>query len=348
MQLMAFGASKPLPFQQASCESQALEPGITGTFTLDAMTDVTNFVGCNTSDLQSPKTVECLRQLSTKELQHAQEATHADGPGQNIGDQWLPVVDGDFLPAAPSKLISEGRFGRVPVMIGWCEDDGNFFVGNPKTNRDVFSFYQHYLPAMTAANVRKLLSLYPVSDFASNAAAGLSAQVYRSGRILRDILFTCQPIHYGQAIANAGNNVYLWDQNQTMYDEILTSLGSPGYGVIHTSNFAYQFGNLSHYDVWGFPYHPNRSDFALRDRQSASWASFANFGHPSARGYDTLKGWKPAFSDGDNADVFVIGGPHEGLYSEEGPDSGPVFADQKLKERCAFINSPEIIQQLQY
>lgn len=43
MQIMAYGADKPVPFQQASCESQALEPGITGNFTIEAMDDVTTF-----------------------------------------------------------------------------------------------------------------------------------------------------------------------------------------------------------------------------------------------------------------------------------------------------------------
>jgi len=37
MQMMAYGASKPVPFHQAICESQALEAGITGNFTTDAM-----------------------------------------------------------------------------------------------------------------------------------------------------------------------------------------------------------------------------------------------------------------------------------------------------------------------
>jgi carboxylesterase type B len=283
-----------------------------------------------------------------RELQHAQETTHRDGPGANIGDQWLPVVDGDFLPDAPSKLIAEGRFGNVPTMIGWCENDGTFFVGTPTTGHEVFKFFSHYLPGMTTANVHKLLALYPVSDFSADPAANLSAQLFRAGRILRDILFTCQPIHYGQAIAKAGNSVYLWDQNQTMLADPLAYLDEPGYGVIHTSNFAYQFNNLSHYDVDNFPFYPNRSDFALAKRQSSSWASFANFGHPSAAGYGTLKGWKPAFAPDDEVDIYVIGGPHEGLFAEAGPKAGPVFAQQKLKERCAFINSPEIIQQLNY
>ncbi|KAK5162880.1 uncharacterized protein LTR77_011137 [Saxophila tyrrhenica] len=351
MQIMAYGASKPVPFQRASCESQALEPGITGHFTLDAMGDVADYTGCNTSSLQSAETVRCLRGLGMKQLQHAQETTHRDGPGANIGDQWLPVVDGEggFLPDAPSKLIAEGRFADVSsVMIGWCEDDGNYFVGKPKTDADVFKFFTRYLPAMTHKNVRRLLALYPASDFSHSPSGDLPAQTYRAGRILRDIVFTCQPIHYGQAIAKAGGDVYLWDQNQTMYDEILTSLGTPGYGVIHTSNFAYQFGNLSHYDIDNFPYHPNESDFALRDHQSSSWASFVKFGHPSDARYRTLKGWQPGVSQEDDVDVYVIGGPHEGLFAEDGPGSGPVFAAQKLKERCAFINSPEIIRQLQY
>lgn len=233
-------------------------------------------------------------------------------------------------------------------MIGWCQDDGNPFVGTPKTGAEVFTFFSRYMPGMTHANVRKLLALYPVSDFTTYLSGVLDPQTYRAGRILRDILLTCQPIHYGRAISNAGNNVYLWDQNQTMFDEIFDSLGMPGYGVIHTSNFAYQFGNLSHYDVDGFPFNPNQSDFALAHRQSGSWAAFANFGTPSKPRLGTLRGWKPAFAEPGQVDTYVIGGPHDGLFAEKGPESGPVYGEQKLKERCAFINSPEIIQQLQY
>ena len=345
---MAHGGTKPVPFQQASCESQALEPGITGDFTKNAMQNVVNKIGCNDTDLQSAATIECLRNLSTKELNGAQIHTHHDGPNSNLGDQWLPVVDGDFLPKAPSKLIASGGFANVTTMIGWCEDDGNYFVGNPTSANDVFDFLRGYLPGFTTTNIHKLISLYPISDFSANKATNLSEYVFQAGRIVRDILFTCQPIHYGQAIAKAGNDVYFWDQNQTVFDEILTYLGTPGYGVIHTSNFAYEFGNFSRYDVDGFPYHINQSDFALRDRQSGSWASFVNFGTPSMPKYGTLEGWKPAFRNEGEVDVYVIGGPNEGLSAEDGLNSDAAFASQKLRERCGFLNSPEIIRQLDY
>ena len=347
MQIMAYGGSKPVPFQQASCESQALEPGITGEFTIQATQAVVDATGCNATDVQSAATIECLRSLSKEKLLHGQLSTAGSGPGKNVGDQWLPVIDGDFVPAAPSQLIAQKRFANVTTMIGWCEDDGTFFV--PRTlhnNRGVYNWFRHYQPGMTPENVRQLLSLYPVSDFAANPAANLTAQVYRAGRILRDILFTCQPMHYGQALAEAGNDVYLWTQNETMMDEILVALDVPGAGVIHTSNFAYQFGNLSHYNVDGFPYRPNHTDFVLRNTQSRSWASFVSYGTPS-HAKNTLQGWTPAFKQ-NNVDIYVVGGPSEGLSAYKGANAAPAVVAQKLSDRCGFLNSPEIIKQLQY
>lgn len=344
LQMVAYGGSRGFPFQGVSSESQILEPGITGEFTTNAMKNVANDVECNATDLQSAATIQCLRALSTTQLQRASTRTHHDGPASNIGDQWMPVVDGDFLPARPSQLIYEGRFANVTTMVGWTEGDANPFVPSTLHNdAEVYDFISKYQPSMTPSNVRKLLSLYPVTDFQGNPDLNLTAQVFRCARIVRDIVFTCQPFLFGEALSAAGNDVYLWEQNQTMFDEIL-----PGYGVVHTSNFAYQFHNLSHYNVDGFPFHPNKSDFALADRQSGSWASFTSTGSPSFPGKNTLKGWTPAFKEGGEIDIFVIGGPHEGLSPIDGPGAKKAVADQKLRQRCGFLNSPEIVKQLDY
>ncbi len=119
---MAYGSTDQ-PFQQGICESPALEPGITANFTRDAMTDVLDFIGCNSTSLDSRETVDCLRSQSMETLITAQFNTSGDGPAQNLGDQWMPVVDGDFLPIAPSELIAEGRFGNISTIIGWAQDD---------------------------------------------------------------------------------------------------------------------------------------------------------------------------------------------------------------------------------
>nr|POF14901.1 secreted lipase [Quercus suber] len=346
MQIMAYGGSGPALFHQAICESQALEPGITGEFTNTAMANMVNASKCGVSDIQSKDTISCLRGLSMSELLELQTATYDSGPASNVGDSWLPTVDGHFLPAAPSTLIAEGRFSSVPTMMGWCEDDTTIFVDPTiRTANDTSSFFSDYLPGMSSAHLHDLLALYPVSDFPSNPAANHSAQFYRAGRILRDILMVCEPLLYGEALAKAGNPVYFYDQNQTLLTNVLASAGEIGVGVVHTSEFAYIFGNLSHYDVPDVPFQPSASDFALLKRESRSWSSFASQDKPSLWNHDTLQGWETAFAaEREDPGVFIIGGPQEGFaHLDEAP-----LRQQKLKERCGFINRPEIVKDLQY
>lgn len=354
LHILAYGGEKPVPFQQGICESQALEPGIAGTFTRDAMKALVDAVGCNTEDLQSPATIACLRQLDTQTLLNASIATYQSDIAHNIGDIWLPAIDGDFLPAAPSQLVREHRFAKdVTTMMGWCEDDLTFFTdASIQTAEDTRNFISMYAGGVTKANIDTLLDLYPVSDFAAGPGSDpdktLSAEFYRAARIFRDILMVCEPLWYGEHLAEAGSKVYFYDWNQTMLEPILESLtGVSGYGPIHTSEFAYIFGNLSHYDANGYPFHPTEADYKLRDRGSRSWTTFASTGKPGLCVKDTFEGFKPAFRGGDNdPGLFVVGGPHEGFSQVDGPGSHEQVRRQRLRERCAFINSPEMIEQL--
>lgn len=247
LQIMAYGGSKPVPFHKAIAQSQVLEPGITGKFTDDAMARVLNASSCNTTSADSQAAIDCLRTLSAKDLIKLQTDTVVGS--ENIGDIWLPTVDGDILPSAPSQLLSEGRFAAITTIMGYTEDDTAPFTDIIiKTANQTETFFRDYAPAMSDANLQHLLSLYPVGEFAANPVANLSAEFYRSARILRDILMVCEPLLYGQALTQRGQKVYYYDQNQTVVDGPLESLGLPGLGVVHTSEFAYMFNNISHYD----------------------------------------------------------------------------------------------------
>ncbi|GAB1731204.1 hypothetical protein NU195Hw_g621t1 [Hortaea werneckii] len=357
LQILAYGAEKEAPFQQAIAESQILEPQLTGNVTDRAMKRLVDAVECNSTNVDSSTTISCLRDLSLEDLLSAQTATHLDGPGANIGDEWMPIVDGDIIPDTPSTLIAEGRFANITTMVGWCEDDTAPFTPTTiETDHDTYIFLSSYAPAMSPQNIQQLMSLYPTSDFPANPSANLSSQFYRSARILRDILMVCEPHYYGRALGSKGNPVYMYDQNQTMLQGPLAASGSgEGLGVVHTSEFAYVFGNLSTYDVNGYPFQPRTEDYALVERESRSWSTFAATGRPGVdwhhRRYHhgTLEGWCPAFAEGnDAAGIFVIGGPSEGFSAAEGSDSEAVVAAQKLEERCAFINSPEVIDELRW
>ncbi|EFY87944.1 lipase, putative [Metarhizium acridum CQMa 102] len=350
MHIMAYGGSKPAPFQQAIAESQALEPGITGNFTTNAMQALVEHVGCYKTHLDSAETIQCLRGFDTDKVLNASLATYQSDTAHNIGDIWLPSVDGDFLPAAPSQLIKEHRFSNVTTMMGWCDDDVTFFTdANITTAADTYNFLRAYAPDVSTDNISKLMALYPASDFPANTAANASSEFYRSARIFRDIVMTCQPLGYAEQIAAAGNTVYLYDWNQTILDPFLSQVvHRPGMGSIHTSEFAYIFGNLSHYDTGDYDFDPSPSDYELRDRGSRSWSTYASTGKPSLEGHDTLQGFTPAFTQNGQVNIFVVGGPHEGLSPIDGPKASRALEQQKLRQRCAFINSPRMIKQLKY
>jgi hypothetical protein len=123
--------------------------------------------------------------------------------------------------------------------------------------------------------------------------------------------------------------------------------GLYGNGIPHTSEFAYTFGNISVYNVNGYPFEPTPADHALQHRGSKGWSTFASTGKPSLEGHDTFVSWEKAYPGGDAEPyIFVAGGPHEGLSALDGPKSTSEVEEQKLSERCVFINSLEVTEQL--
>ena len=354
MQVLAYGGARDVPFRRAICESQALEPGITGNFTSDAWARVVAQAGCGGSS-SSEDEIACLRALDTQAIFEAAESTFQSDISDNIGDIWLPTVDDDFLPAAPSTLIREGRFAsNISAMIGWCQDDLNLFTDRSiSTPEDTRAFIGAYLPAMNSATLDGLLALYLSTEFAADVAAGLSAEFFRTARIWRDVLMVCMPQGFGAALAAKNpESVYLFDWNQTLLESAYASAGCLGVGVFHTSDLEYVFGDIDRYNMsaQGYPFEASPEDYALARRGSRSWSTFAALGRPELEGHETFIGWEPAFPGGRNAAwrVFVAGGPHEGLSAVEGPEAIPEVASQRLSERCAYLNSEEVIAQLQF
>jgi len=354
MHMLAYGGTKPLPFQRGIAESQSLEPGITGAFARDAMSATVNYVGCNNTSLDAAETIACLRKMDTATLLNASLATYASDIAHNIGDIWLPIVDEDFLPAAPSKLIAEGRFGNVTFMSGWQQDDLNYYTNTSiATANDTHDFIRDYLPAMPEDSLTRLLNMYPVTEF--KASVDLTAEFYRAARIFRDILMVCPSLYLGQAVKTAHHSpVFFYNFNQTILEPILkyeTNISS--YGVVHTSEFAYIFDSFEAYNASGYPPKSTRADHDLSKRASGSWSMYASKGHPSSRGSSaskstTLQDWEDAFLYPGGPYVRTIGGPNPGLNALTGVNSTKAMRDQKLDKRCRFLNSPAIIKALQY
>ncbi|TID27690.1 carboxylesterase family protein [Venturia nashicola] len=352
MQITAFGGAQKAPFQQAIIESTALEPTQTSNLTLSTFNTVAQMTGCsNGSDPQSVSTLTCLRGLSMESLLNttiAQQATNT------VGDTYLPTIDGDFLPEAPSALLAAGKFSKTPFMAGWTKDDATPFTSPTiQTTNDTLAYISNIYSGLTPATLSTILTLYPLPDFAANPTANLSAEFYRTAQIFRDILLTCPNFLLGAAMAkkiSAENPpIYLFMQNQTIFRAKAGT--ASGLGVFHTSDLPYVFAQFADYNTTGYTVYPTPSDFALLERQSRSWTSFAWTGRPSVSGKKTLEGWNGSY-DGWKGDiegvrgtkVYTIGGENAGLSEI---DRGAI-AGQKLASRCAFLNSADVIRQLQY
>ncbi|USP77594.1 hypothetical protein yc1106_04868 [Curvularia clavata] len=351
MHIMAYGGEKPLPFQQGIAQSQSLEPGITGTFARDAMAAVVDYVGCNTTSLDAPETIECLRGLDTQTLFNASEATYQSDISHNIGDIWLPQVDGDFLPAPPSQLIAEGRFGNATFMSGWMEGDLNVYTNTSiATDKDTYDFVRGYLPGMSEELLSELLDMYPVEEFGTSV--NLTQEFYRSARIFRDILMVCPSLYLGTAIDDLYNPpVYFYDFNQTILDPILEFAEHiAGFGVVHTSEFAYIYDSMNVYKDAGYPVNPAAYDLEIVMRASRSWSTYVSRGVPAIDGPQstTLLNWDEAFSRPGGPYVRTIGGSHPSNNALGQANATQEMAVQRLQERCAFFNSPEVIAALQY
>ncbi|TVY82984.1 Secreted lipase [Lachnellula suecica] len=355
MQILAYGGSKPVPFQGAILQSTALEPGMATNISFNATSAIATAAGCNFTDAYStsPELISCLRSLSMEKLLNLTNSFITDTSADNDGDIFLPTVDEDFLPELASKLVADGKFPKIKYMAGWMQNDATLFTSSAiSTSEDTQAFFELYYPYLNSTTMASLLNLYPVSDFFANPAANLSAEFYRSAEIFRDILLTCPSFYFGAAMANKYANVseppvYLYSGNQTILTSYLDASGSPGLGVIHTSELSYLYGNLSLFNVTDaglseYKFAPTASDYELAKQLPRSWSSFASTGSPSLPGKTTLPGWKTAYPSGEGAgEVYVIGGPDEGM-------SNKAEVAERLNERCGVFNSEAVIQQLMY
>ncbi|RDI87227.1 hypothetical protein Vi05172_g2956 [Venturia inaequalis] len=355
MQITAFGGTQKAPFQQAIIESTALEPTQTSNLTLDTFNAVAKLSGCsNGTDPQSASTLACLRGLSMESLFNATLTKQALDAANNIGDTYLPTIDGDFVPEAPSALLAAGKFSRIPFMAGWMKDDATpFTLTTIQTTADTLAYISITSPGLTPATLNSLLALYPITDFAPNTTPALSAEFYRTAQIFRDILLTCPNFLLGAAMAKKFTSksppIYLFMQNQTILDSKPT--GPTGLGIIHTSELPYVFGQFADYNTTNSTLFPTASDYELHERQSRSWSTFAWTGRPSIDGKRTLEGWTGSYDEwtGDvegisGTKVYTIGGGNAGLSAIQ---QGAIAA-QKLASRCAYLNSADVIKQLKY
>jgi len=118
-------------------------------------------------DCTSEKGEDILRCLSTQ-TQQAIVTKQSDMFSFFSFPRWFaPTVDGKVLPDTPENLLKEGKFAKVPLMVGQTKDAGAFYYrltintfngGNYDDN-----FVDHKLPRMLPVISSFNTKLYPIT-----------------------------------------------------------------------------------------------------------------------------------------------------------------------------------------
>lgn len=213
-------------------------------------------------------------------------------------------------------------------------------------------------PSLNSTTIDTIMDMYPAGDFDTRAiGTGLTAEYYRAAQIYRDLFYVCPAMYFGGGMAAKYAQedtvpVYYYELNQTIYGPLANYVHT-GLGVIHESEFPYIFADFSLYEsAYGDYVAVTAADYVLQQQFSRSWSTFPSQGVLSY-GPGTLQGWEPSYSPGAlglaDASMYVIGGPTPGFSSlVQSADAIADIAAEDLSVRCAFVNSPSVIEQLQY
>ncbi|KAI9711925.1 MAG: hypothetical protein M1812_007079 [Candelaria pacifica] len=375
LQMVAYGGEREALFHKAIMTSGAISSDRSGKSVVKNTAAVAEGLKCTTAGgIVDDAVLACLREAPLADLFEVQYGVATRAKPSFGFAAFTAVIDGDILPYQPDKLLQEGRFLKnIPLLGTWTADDGSLSADSGTTDdSQVVDTFAAYLRNASTAITSKILSLYPASDFESQASAsrfGGSAQYFRAARIVRDIDPVCPLLETSRLVHHYGSKaVYLAELNATRLTPYWDAWSSP-FGVSHLSDVPYFFK-----EAIVPPGDNSPAALELSAHYSGSFSAFANTGSPLKKRQTTFLDWPVAYSsDSEELTVLVIGGPYgtgpvalgssnsahnaeqhnqvamgipHGVcpaVSRRGSDlihaRTAALEQEKLVERCAYINS---------
>jgi para-nitrobenzyl esterase len=207
------------------------------------------------------------------------------GGGLNFG----PVIDGKTIPAAPFDPVATALSNNIPLLAGSTETEVTFTRGTPLDDMD---------DAALHGNLRQLLRTEDPEVEKVIAA-------YRKGRPgISNIdlyLIAASDNSFREGVLTVAERKA--DQKQApVYMYYLTWRSPVRDGKLkafHTLDIPFVFENV---DLATAMTGASQSRYALQDRMSAAWTTFARTGNPNVKGL--LPEW-PAFDTANRATMFL-------------------------------------------
>ncbi|KYQ90474.1 putative cholinesterase [Tieghemostelium lacteum] len=184
---------------------------------------------------------------------------------------WTPVVDGKLITDQPIKLIQEGNYNKVPVLLGTVHDEALLFIASVSTDISKIEFIGGIMDIFGIGNEFRINSLYgPLQNQSSNNYMDLM------GRIGTDYVFVCPTRNVAVNMAKY-NPVYLYQfQHVTSFNVYGNTYPMCADVVCHGLELPYIFDTASLEDYTFTP-----EEQALSFQMINYWTNFAKNADPS-------------------------------------------------------------------
>ncbi|KAI4913672.1 hypothetical protein J4E90_005392 [Alternaria incomplexa] len=299
-------------FRAAILESgNAVGAPLNGTDWYQHMYDnLTESVGCSGAE----DTLQCLRDVPYETI----------APYGYQGLEWFHVIDGSLIPRYGQQSLQEGKFAKIPLILGTNTDEG-FGVNGVNSDSDAINQLVHSKRWNVNETVaEKLLELYPNDPVLGEPYGwgnrtwpqyGLQYKRYQS--IATDLTMYAPRRLLAQSMSEHVDHVYSYRWDAPKFNNTPETIG-----VNHFSEIPFVFGNPEQQLT---PLGNSSENIALSKLVMRMWTSFAYDLDPNGHGVSQAPEW-PSYAT--NATNFVFR-----------KDQSYIEDDDDRVEGVAYINS---------
>jgi para-nitrobenzyl esterase len=210
-------------------------------------------------------------------------------------------VDGSVLPGQMQALMAEGKFHRVPILMGNNADEWTWFTsltelasGKPMTAED----YPRRLTATFGADrAAKVEAQYLLSGSPSPSEAFSLA--------LSSFGFYCPSRRVMRSASKNGATIYAFEFNDRNAPQYFPPVSYP-YGATHTLEIQYLFPG--YHGAAGVRKPLSADQQKLSDTMVGYWTNFARTGNPNGKGLPNWPQWTQANEQTQMLDTKVATG----------------------------------------
>ncbi len=217
-------------------------------------------LGCDTE----ADVLACMRAISASDILQSQDMSVSGMDTDGV--RYWPIIDGTFLTETTAQSIRDGKFNKVPVVIGINRDEGNLhgvlFGVTTWAGVDAYLRIVAWAFGFDSDARSKYVSYYTEDDFEVPARA--------MGQAYTDLTFSCIGRLEARWFAeHVDTRAYWFAKNSDVIDAYYRDAIGYDMGAYHGAELSYVFGTVNDSVMY------DDEDEALSEQMRQMWASAA-------------------------------------------------------------------------